>query len=201
LDPVAALLATAQAGDAHEPGDTISTMAAALLTERLLNARTAIRLSAAGKNGGDPAGELLIGQGAWAKAITALLPVVEAAGGDFKELTQSQDGVIGFHRMDPFIALGDGSERMPNVFFKMSRCSVKWRISRRAASNWICNSAAERGFAPAAAFPPASAGAKRCCQAYSRLGRIPNSKATTLADLPLESQLLTASRLKVWSNF
>ena len=56
------------------------------------------------------------------------------------------------------------------------------------------------GFAPAAAFPPAAAGAKRCFQAYSRLELIPNSWAITSADLPLASQLLTASRLKVSSN-
>src|ERR1035441_4222465 len=53
---------------------------------------------------------------------------------------------------------------------------------------------------PAAALPPAAAGAKRCFQAYSRLALIPNSSATTSADLRLASQLLTASRLNVSSN-
>ena len=56
------------------------------------------------------------------------------------------------------------------------------------------------GFAPASALPPASAGAKRCFQAYSRLALIPNSWAITSADLRLASQLLTASRLNVSSN-
>jgi hypothetical protein len=83
LDAVAAFLATAQTRGAHEPGDAIAAMAAALLAERLLNARTAIRLPAAGKNGGDLSGERLIGQGARAGVVTALLPVVEAAGGNF----------------------------------------------------------------------------------------------------------------------
>src|ERR1017187_1227910 len=48
--------------------------------------------------------------------------------------------------------------------------------------------------------PPASAGAKRCFQAYSRLALIPNSWAITSADLRRASQLLTASRLNVASN-
>ena len=81
------------------------------------------------------------------------------------EAAKAKDRVIVLHRVDPFIALADGSERMPSVFFKMSRCSRKWRFSRRAASNWPCRSASEPGLAPAAALPPASAGAKRFFQA------------------------------------
>ena len=45
-----------------------------------------------------------------------------AAGGDVQIGTKQADGMIGFHRVDPFIAFVEGSERMPNVFFKMSRC-------------------------------------------------------------------------------
>ena len=58
-------------------------MATALLAERLLDARTAICLPAAGKDGGDLAGELLVCHRTRAGAITALLPIVEAAGGNF----------------------------------------------------------------------------------------------------------------------
>jgi hypothetical protein len=43
--------------------------------------------------------------------------------------------MVVFHRINPVIAFVEGSERMPNVFFKMSRCSRKWRFSRRALSN------------------------------------------------------------------
>src|SRR5271168_1245707 len=98
-------------------------MVAALLAEGLLDTRTAIGLPAASKNGGDLSGELLVRHRARSGVVTALLPVVKAAGGNLEELAQGQDGVIGFHRMDPCIAFGDGSERMPNVFFNMSRCS------------------------------------------------------------------------------
>src|ERR1035441_6825052 len=59
---------------------------------------------------------------------------------------------------------------------------------------------AGRGFAPPAPPPPPAAGEKGCFQAYSRLALIPNSSATTSADLRLASQLLTASRLNVSSN-
>jgi hypothetical protein len=46
-------------------------------------------------------------------------PVVIAAGGDFQMLTQGEDRVIVFHGVDPFIALGDGSERMLSVFLNV----------------------------------------------------------------------------------
>ena len=53
---------------------------------------------------------------------------------------------------------------------------------------------------PTAALPPpAAAGSRRLRQAYSRLALKPSSRATTSADLPLASQLATASRLKVVS--
>ena len=83
LNSVAALLAAAQTRSAHEPGDAIAAMTAALLTEGLLDAWTAIRLPAAGKNGGDLPGESLVRHRARAGVVTALLPVIEAAGGNF----------------------------------------------------------------------------------------------------------------------
>jgi len=83
LDAVAPLLATAQTRAAHEPGDAITAMMAALLTEGLLDARTAIRLPTAGKNGDDLPGECLVRHRARAGVVTALLPSIEAAGGNF----------------------------------------------------------------------------------------------------------------------
>src|ERR1019366_5722768 len=68
------------------------------------------------------------------------------------------------------------------------------------ASIWLGRSTGEPGFAPAAALPPAAAGAKRFLQAYSRLALRPSSWAITSADLPLVSQFWTASRLNVSSN-
>ena len=81
LNAIAPLLAPAQAGGLHESGDAIAAMGGALLVERLLDARTAVSLPAAGKNGGDLAGELLIRHRPRTGAITAVLPAVETAGG------------------------------------------------------------------------------------------------------------------------
>ena len=53
---------------------------------------------------------------------------------------------------------------------------------------------------PAAALPPAASGGRSLRQAKSSPSVRPSSLATTAADLPLESQLPTASRLKVGSN-
>ncbi len=50
-----------------------------------------------------------------------------------------------------------------------------------------------------AAVAAAAAGARRLRQAYRRLALKPSSRATTSADLPLLSQLATASRWKVSS--
>jgi len=46
--------------------------------------------------------------GAWARRCAAAKPVIITAGGDFQILTQRQDGVIGFHRVNPFKAFGAG---------------------------------------------------------------------------------------------
>lgn len=50
--------------------------------------------------------------------VEPALRVVIAAGKDVQIFTKRQDGVIVFHRVDPFVAFGDGSERMPNVFLR-----------------------------------------------------------------------------------
>src|ERR1039457_3127678 len=199
-DAIAALLTAAETLLVHEPGDAIATAVVPLFAQFHQDAWTAIRLPASGMDGLNFLGQRLIFQGAWAGGGAASLPVVITAGGNFQMAAQRQNGVISFHRMNPFIAFGDGSDKMAKVFFNMSRCSRRCRISRRAVFNWDWRSAGGPGFAPAAALPPAAAGAKRCFQAYSRLALIPNSSATTSADLRLASQLLTASRLNVSSN-
>src|SRR5688500_11949690 len=113
----------------------------------------------------DELDQSLVFQSAWARTSAAFLPVIVAAGRDIEVGAKAMNGIVGFHRVDPFKPVEGGSERIPNVFFKMSRCSRKWRFSRKAWSSWDCRSEWERGFAPAAALPPASAGAKRLFQA------------------------------------
>ena len=123
LDAIAAFLAAAQALLLHEAGDAIASVAASFFAQLFLDARAAIGLAALGMNLVDLLGQRLIFHGARAGTGTPPLPVVIAAGGNFQVQAERQDGMIVFHRVDPFIAFGDGSERMPNVFFKMSHCS------------------------------------------------------------------------------
>src|SRR5580704_18000077 len=165
LDAKAALLAPAQALLLHESGDAMTPVAASFFAQGLHHARTAVGVPALGMNQVDFVGQRLVFQRARARTSAALVPVVIAAGGNLQVLAQGQDRILVFHRVDPLGALKDGSERMPSVFFKMSRCSRRCRFSRRAVSNWPCRSASEPGFAPAVAAPPATAGAKPCFQA------------------------------------
>src|SRR5208283_3913747 len=72
----------------------------------------------------DLLGPTLIFLGARAGLGLAVGPVVIAAGGDFQGFAQRANGMLGFHRVNPLKTLDGGSERMPKVFFKMSRC---WR--------------------------------------------------------------------------
>ena len=56
-------------------------------------------------------------------SLATAIPVVESAGRDLEVVTKHGDGMIEPHRVNPFESFGEGSERIPNVFFKMSRCS------------------------------------------------------------------------------
>ena len=129
-DAVAALLAPTETRLVHDPGNAIATAAVPLFAEFHQDARTPIRLPAPGMDGLNFLGQRLIFQGAWAGRGAASLPVIITAGRDFQILAQRADGMLGFHRVNPCIAFGDGSDKMANVFFNMSRCSRKWRFSR-----------------------------------------------------------------------
>src|SRR5690242_21390927 len=70
---------------------------------------------------------------AWATAPG--LPVIITTGGNLQLLAEPQDGMLVFHRVDPFIPFEDGSERMPNVFFKMiDRKSTRLNSSHMSIS-------------------------------------------------------------------
>src|SRR4029453_6060624 len=141
----------------HEPGNAVAARRVSFFAQLLLDARSTIGLPAAGMNLGDLSGQRLIFQGPRARTNTSPLPIVKATSGNFQVKTERQNGMILFHRVDPFITFGDGSERMPSVFFKMVHCSRKWRTSRCEAPNPPCRSAADPGLA-AVALPPATAG-------------------------------------------
>jgi hypothetical protein len=83
LDAVAAFLASAQTLFPHEASDAIASMAASFFAQFLLDARSAIGLTAAGMNLVDLMGQGLIFQRAGTGVSLALFPVVEAGGGSF----------------------------------------------------------------------------------------------------------------------
>src|SRR6266581_4454150 len=74
------------------------------------------------------------------------LPGVIAAARDREGRAQVSHGVFAAHGLDPGIPLGDGSERMPAAFFRISRCSVTRVSSRCKRSTLSCNSSFEVGF-------------------------------------------------------
>ena len=92
------------------------------LVQRHLNAGAAVGLAALLVNSDNQKGQARIFLGARAGLGLAVNPVVIAAGGDFQSLAQRANGMLSFHRVNPLKTLDGGSDRMPKVFFKMSRC-------------------------------------------------------------------------------
>src|SRR5208283_4541976 len=99
-------------------------MNVASLAQGFLNAGAAVGLAALLMNPDNLLGQTLIFQGARAGLGLAVEPVVIAAGGHFQGVAERANGMLGFHRVNPLKTLDGGSERMPKVFFKISRC---WR--------------------------------------------------------------------------
>lgn len=92
--------------------------------QRRLDPRAAVGLAAGRMELDNVLDQLGIFPGAPTGVGLPVVPVVIAAGGDFQGRAKRANGVFGFHRVNPLKALLGGSERMPKVFFKMSRC---WR--------------------------------------------------------------------------
>ena len=135
LDPVAALLASTNAPTFHETGNSVASMSKPKVTEFVDDSGRTVGLAAFGVDGRDLLNQCLILERTGPWALTSPIPVIEPAGRNLEVAAKHRDGMVGSHRVNPFVAFPDGSERMPNVFFRMSRCSCKWRISRRAASS------------------------------------------------------------------
>ena len=135
LDPVAALLASTDALALHETGNSVASMSKPKVTEFVDDSGRTVGLAAFGVDGRDLLNQCLILQRTGPWTLTSPIPVIEPAGRNLEVGAKRRDGMVGPHRVNPLVAFPDGSERMPNVFFRMSRCSCKWRISRRAASS------------------------------------------------------------------
>src|ERR1043166_2136219 len=162
---IARLLPTVESLLLHEPGDAIASVPLALFAQFHADARATVGASALCMNGLDLLAQRPLLCGTRPRTAATLVPVVVATGGNVQVQAQRTDGVMVFHRVDPLVAFSDGSERMPKVFFRMSRCSRRWRTSRRAASSCACRSAAEAGFAPPPPLsPPPPGGGTRFSQ-------------------------------------
>src|SRR5436190_16300367 len=164
LQAVAALLAAAEAFLLHEAGNAVASMARSLLAQLHHDAWAAVGLAAVRMDGFDLLGQRLVLERPRPGGSEPTAPIVIAAGRGIERGAEHRNGVLFSHRLDPFVALGSGSERMPNVFFNMSRCSLTRATSRRAASSLACNSSTEPGLASGQTLC-ASAGAKPLCQA------------------------------------
>src|SRR6476659_2852416 len=99
-------------------------MRAADFGQRLLNTRAAVSLAAVLVDLDDPHQELLILLGARAELGLTFEPVVITTGRNLHSLTQPANGMLDFHSSNPLVALVGASERIPKVFFRISRC---WR--------------------------------------------------------------------------
>src|SRR5271169_6550844 len=175
-------------------------MSATGFAQLLLNARAAVGFAALQVDLGDlghQLGSLLSSRAGFALAAK---PVVIATGRDFQGFTQRANRVVGFHRVNPLIPLVGGSERMPKVFFKISRCWRRYSFSRRNPA-FSASSCSALRFGPPPPSPPGGGGPKRLLQALSRWAWNPNSAATSVAALPLWSHSSTARCLKALSNF
>jgi hypothetical protein len=105
-------------------------MSVAGLSQDHLDARAAVGLAAVLMDLGNLLEQARIFLGAWAGSGLAVEPVVIAAGGDFQGLAERANGMVGFHRVNPLKPLLGDSERMPNVFFKISRCWLNFLLER-----------------------------------------------------------------------
>src|SRR5437660_433834 len=99
-----------------------------------VDARAAIRPFVLLVNGRDPRAQRGIFQSPRARFLPAFRPVVITTAGDFKGTAKLIDGVLAAHLVDAFVALFGGSERMPKVFFRISRCTRRRSFSRRKAA-------------------------------------------------------------------
>jgi hypothetical protein len=118
LNAVAPLLASAQALLLHEPGHAVAPVTSSGFAQLHDDARAAVSLATACMDGLDLLLQSLVLEDSRARATAPGLPVIVTTGRNLQLLAEPQDGMLVFHRVDPFIPFEDGSERMPNVFLK-----------------------------------------------------------------------------------
>ena len=118
-----ALLVGREAVFAPEPRHPVLAAAMAALVQRLRHARAAVAAPVLDKDRSDVSDQTPI---LLAALTRSLLPVgEEAASGQLQGLGHRGDGIFAFHLFHQRVACGGiSADKMPNAFFKMSRC---WR--------------------------------------------------------------------------
>ena len=109
----------------HQPVQAVAAMTLPTCPQRRLDARSTVRLAALLVNLADLLLQALIFQGSWPRLILPVAPCIIAAFRNSKRVAEHAHAVVRFQRVDPCEALLGDSERMPKVFFRMSRCSRK----------------------------------------------------------------------------
>ena len=105
----------------HQPRDAFAAVPPALGGEFLLDARRAVAAAMLRMHGADrrPQGRI----GAGARTGLGLDPGVIAAAFHREGGAEVGEGMLGLHAFNGCVTLGNGSVKMPTVFFNMSRCS------------------------------------------------------------------------------
>lgn len=122
---ITARLPAAQALEAHQASHPVTAVPAPLGAQRSDDSGTAVGPAAALMHAGDLAGQIAILPGTRPRRGLALGPVIVAADRDLEHLAKLFDGMVVLHGRNPDEAVGGGSERMPKVFSRMSRCSLR----------------------------------------------------------------------------
>ena len=190
-DAIAPSLPTPDTGLAHQAAQTITSVPLPQFAQADLNAWAAVGLATVLMKAHDLSLQLLVLLGAQAGLTLPPTPVIVTTGRDDKGRTERADGVLVFQGVDPLEALFGGSEMIPKVFFKMSRCCRKratsWRKAAISSSRWASVAAVAGPYSP---FQP-----------YKWFCDMPNWALISRADLPLLNHSATASRLNVASYF
>src|SRR5436189_4495112 len=141
----ARVLLPAQPLLAHQTRDAVTTMTLPSIGQFPADARATIRSIIFLINRGDLRAQRGIGQRARTWRGLALGPIVVPAARHSEGFTKDLDRVLVFHFINPLVTLFGGSERMPKVFFRMSRCWRSCSFSRRNAASSAATSAGVPG--------------------------------------------------------
>jgi hypothetical protein len=124
---------------AHQTGDAVAAINMAAPPQGLADARAAIGPATGLKLLLDQNRQLLVLAGARRRCAPSFQPGIVAAGRNGQHPAERANRILGFHQLDALEPLFGESERMPKVFFKISRCSRSLSFSRRSRESSCSN--------------------------------------------------------------